>query len=216
MNRLAMGVALTLLLTGTLLTLGCARHNPGSMASGVSPTAMTQDGAGLGDATAVTSSPGTESPLGQESGSMSVSGMDPTTGAGMSRRGAADTMGRSAHAPEHYRRANGLRDLHFDFDQYEVRSDQQLRTLEENARWMRANPRAVLLVEGHADERGTNEYNLTLAERRAMSARNYLVAHGVSADRITTISYGEERPVCREHSENCWARNRWAQFLIKD
>ncbi len=80
---------------------------------------------------------------------------------------------------------------------------------------MRANPGAVLLIEGHADERGTNGYNLSLAERRATSARNYLIAQGVGADRITTISYGEERPVCREHSESCWAQNRWAHCLIK-
>ena len=212
MNRLITGVAPTLLLAGTLLTLGCARH-PGPTASeltaGGSTTAMAQNGASL---------------LGQESRPSGVSAMSTAPasvdaivdGAEMSQRGTgADTMGRSAHAPTHYRRVNGLRDLHFDFDQYDVRTDQQQRTLEENARWMRANPGAVLLIEGHADERGTDEYNLSLAERRATSARNYLIAQGVGADRITTISYGEERPVCREHSESCWARNRWAHFLIK-
>ena len=143
MNRLTTGVALTLLLAGTLLTLGCARHNPGPMASeltaGGSGTAMTQNGAGVDGATTVTPSSGIASLLGQESWSSGVSAMSTAPasvdGAEMSQRGAgADTMRRSAHAPTHYRRVNGLLDLHFDFDQYDVRSDQQQRTLQENAR----------------------------------------------------------------------------------
>ncbi|MGH7325620.1 MAG: peptidoglycan-associated lipoprotein Pal [Candidatus Rokuibacteriota bacterium] len=87
--------------------------------------------------------------------------------------------------------------------------------LDENARWMKANPRSVILIEGHADERGTNEYNLALGERRAKAAMNYLVAQGVPANRITVISYGEERPLCTERTEDCWARNRRVHFLVK-
>lgn len=80
---------------------------------------------------------------------------------------------------------------------------------------MKANPRSVILIEGHADERGTNEYNLALGERRAKAAMNYLVAQGVPANRITVISYGEERPLCTERTEDCWARNRRVHFLVK-
>ena len=72
-----------------------------------------------------------------------------------------------------------------------------------------------MLIEGHCDERGTNEYNLALGERRAKAAMNYLVSQGVQANRITIISYGEERPACTERSESCWAKNRRAQFLVK-
>ena len=72
-----------------------------------------------------------------------------------------------------------------------------------------------MLIEGHCDERGTNEYNLALGERRAKSTMNYLVSQGVQASRITIISYGKERPVCTEHTEDCWARNRRSHFLTK-
>lgn len=80
---------------------------------------------------------------------------------------------------------------------------------------MKANAGHLVLIEGHADERGTNEYNLALGERRAKAAMNYLVAQGVPAARFTLISYGEERPVCRERTEQCWAQNRRAHFLVK-
>ena len=80
---------------------------------------------------------------------------------------------------------------------------------------MKANGKALILIEGHADERGTDEYNLALAERRAEATRNYLVAQGVASGRINLISYGEERPFCTEHTESCWSSNRRAHFLVK-
>jgi peptidoglycan-associated lipoprotein len=107
-----------------------------------------------------------------------------------------------------------LKDIHFDFDRYDIRAD-AARTLDANARWLKANPKALVLIEGHADEQGTNEYNLALGERRAKAAMNYLVAQGLPADRFTVISYGEEWPICRESNEACWARNRRAHFLTK-
>ena len=73
----------------------------------------------------------------------------------------------------------------------------------------------MLLVEGHADERGTNEYNLALGDRRAKATMTYLLGQGVAASRINVISYGEERPVCTAHAEQCWAQNRRAHFLVK-
>jgi len=87
--------------------------------------------------------------------------------------------------------------------------------LEASATYLKAHPELLVLVEGHADERGTAEYNLALGERRARAAMNYLVAHGIAADRITLISYGKERPVCTERKEACWARNRRDHFLTK-
>ena len=81
--------------------------------------------------------------------------------------------------------------------------------------WLKSNASNLVLIEGHCDERGTNEYNLALGERRAKATMNYLVSQGIQANRITIISYGEERPVCNEKTEACWAKNRRANFLVK-
>jgi len=88
--------------------------------------------------------------------------------------------------------------------------------LDASAAWLVKNGDDLLLIEGHCDERGTDEYNLALGDRRARSALNYLVAQGVKGDRITIVSFGEQRPLCRESNEACWAKNRRDMFLIKE
>jgi peptidoglycan-associated lipoprotein len=99
--------------------------------------------------------------------------------------------------PLEFQPVEALKDIHFDFDKYDIRrADEKI--LDENARWMKVNTHYLILIEGHADERGTNEYNLVLGERRDKSALNYLVAKGVEASRLTLISYGEQRPLCTE------------------
>ena len=103
--------------------------------------------------------------------------------------------------------------IYFDFDKYDIRPE-DAKTLDANAQWLKGNDNLVL-IEGHCDERGTNEYNLALGERRAKAAMNYLVAQGVQAARITILSYGEERPICTEQNESCWSKNRRAAFLVK-
>jgi peptidoglycan-associated lipoprotein len=117
-------------------------------------------------------------------------------------------------APAEYRSIPELRDVFFDFDRYAIRPD-AARTLDANVDWLRSNPTALVLIEGHCDERGTNSYNLALGERRAKAAQDYLVSRGIAADRIVIISYGEERPTCTERNETCWAKNRRGQFLTK-
>ncbi len=107
-----------------------------------------------------------------------------------------------------------LKDVFFEFDKYDIRAE-DAKTLDANATWLKANAENLVLIEGHCDERGTNEYNLALGERRAKAAMNYLVSQGVQANRITIISYGEERPVCNEKNESCWSKNRRAHFLVK-
>jgi peptidoglycan-associated lipoprotein len=107
-----------------------------------------------------------------------------------------------------------LKDIHFDFDKYDIRPG-DAKVLDSNASWLKSNPEQLLLIEGHCDERGTNEYNLALGERRAKATMNYLVSQGVQANRITIISYGEERPICSEHTESCWSQNRRSHFLVK-
>jgi peptidoglycan-associated lipoprotein len=117
-------------------------------------------------------------------------------------------------APAEFKAVADLKDIHFDFDKYDIRPGDK-KILDEDAKWMKANPRHLVLIEGHADERGTNEYNLALGERRAKSAMNALVSMGVQANRITIISYGEERPACSEKNEGCWQKNRRGHFLVK-
>jgi peptidoglycan-associated lipoprotein len=106
-----------------------------------------------------------------------------------------------------------LRDIVFGFDSDEL--DQLARdTLRENGAWLKDNPGTKVEIEGHCDERGTIEYNLALGAKRARSARDYLVTLGVSSDRLNTISYGEELPLCSEHTEACWQRNRRVHFVV--
>ena len=86
--------------------------------------------------------------------------------------------------------------------------------LKANADWLKANPAARVQVEGHCDERGTQEYNMALGAKRAQTTVDYLTTLGIAGNRMSTISYGEEVPVCREQTEECWAKNRRARFVI--
>lgn len=106
-----------------------------------------------------------------------------------------------------------LRDIHFDFDKYDIREDMRS-TLDSIAVWLKKNRGVNILIEGHCDERGTNEYNLALGDKRAKATKDYLFSLGVASNRINTISYGEEKPLCTEQNEDCWQRNRRAHFVI--
>ena len=101
----------------------------------------------------------------------------------------------------------------FDYDRSDLKSEAQ-DTVEKVAAWMLTYPDVILAVEGHADERGTREYNLALGERRASSVRSYLLALGIDGNRLTTISYGKERPAVLGSNEVAWAQNRRAVFLV--
>lgn len=105
-------------------------------------------------------------------------------------------------------------DIHFDFDKSFIREDAKP-VLAKIAEAMKANRPAALSIEGHCDERGTAEYNMALGERRAEAAKKYLVSLGVRADSLSTISYGEEKPVDPGHNEEAWAKNRRAHFVAK-
>ncbi|HEV8217520.1 MAG TPA: OmpA family protein [Gemmatimonadaceae bacterium] len=106
-----------------------------------------------------------------------------------------------------------LAKLYFDFDRSELREDQRS-VLDEKLPVLRANPGVRIRVEGNADERGSDEYNIALGMRRAQTARKYLIDHGIDAARIEISSNGEERPVCQEHDESCWKQNRRDEFVI--
>ena len=107
-----------------------------------------------------------------------------------------------------------LKEIYFDFDSYDLRADTR-ETLKANAAWLRDNPAVVVDIEGHCDERGTNDYNMALGAKRAQAAMDYVITLGVAAGRLSTTSYGEEIPVCEEHTEECWQKNRRDRFVIQ-
>ncbi len=110
--------------------------------------------------------------------------------------------------------ASPLKDVFYDFDKSNIRDDQKA-ALNDDVAWLKGNANAKVLIEGHCDERGTAEYNLALGERRAKSAKDYLIAAGIPADRISTISYGKERPFVLGHDESAWKWNRRAHFVLQ-
>ena len=106
-----------------------------------------------------------------------------------------------------------LQTIYFDYDSAVLKPEAKTK-IERGADWLKRNPNVNVRVEGHCDERGTNEYNLALGERRALAARRYLISLGISTDRIFTISYGEERVAVEGHDESAWKFNRRDEFKI--
>ncbi|MGB9642119.1 MAG: peptidoglycan-associated lipoprotein Pal [Candidatus Ratteibacteria bacterium] len=104
--------------------------------------------------------------------------------------------------------------IYFDFDKYNIKTSEQGK-LQAIADYLKKNPQISILIEGHCDERGTDEYNLVLGEQRALSTRNFLIGIGISPKRLYTISYGEAKPADPGHNEEAWAKNRRCEFKIK-
>jgi peptidoglycan-associated lipoprotein len=197
-------MAVSLLVCAVIIS-GCAKRPATTQATAPAPTgAAGTTGAAPATPPASLTQPGAGT--GQDQGQ--GQGQTPAGGA------AAQTPASTARpAVKDFTAVPELKDIFFDFDKYDVRPS-DARVLDANAQWLKSNDNLVL-IEGHCDERGTNEYNLALGERRAKSTMNYLVSQGVQANRITIISYGEERPQCTEHNEGCWAKNRRSHFLVK-
>jgi peptidoglycan-associated lipoprotein len=183
-------VALALLITGPILA-GCAK----------SPFA-TSDGS-------------SSSTAGGSMGASADGGRGTGTAGGAGGAGGAYGQAGSARPnPKDFTTTAQLKDIRFDFDRYDIRPEDS-EVLDANAESLKSNPKLLVLIEGHADQRGTTEYNMALADRRAKASMNYLVSRGVRLNRITIISYGKERPICAEPSEDCWSQNRRAHFLVK-
>jgi peptidoglycan-associated lipoprotein len=191
----------SLLVTGVLL-VGCAKRPATTQAAAPAPT-------GGATTTAATPAPATVQP----STPGGATAPAPATAAPAAKPPAAAPPA-ARPEPKEFREVAELKDVFFDFDKYDIRPA-DAKTLDGNAGWLKSNPNHLVLIEGHCDERGTNEYNLALGERRAKSTMNYLVSQGVQASRITIISYGEERPSCTQKNDECWAKNRRAHFLVK-
>jgi peptidoglycan-associated lipoprotein len=107
-----------------------------------------------------------------------------------------------------------LKDVHFAFDSYEL-DEGARQILRDNAEWLKDNAKVRVEIEGHCDERGTVEYNLSLGERRAAAVRDYLVSLGIDAGKIRIVSYGKERPADPGHNDSAWAKNRRAEFFLE-
>jgi OmpA-OmpF porin, OOP family len=106
-----------------------------------------------------------------------------------------------------------LDSIYFDFDKYNIKPEFK-DSLQKNADWLRTNKDYNIRIEGNCDERGTNEYNMALGERRADAAAKFLMTLGIAKERIYAVSYGEEKPICMEHNEDCWSKNRRDDFVV--
>jgi len=128
--------------------------------------------------------------------------------------GKADRQMEEIRAEQSASASAGLRDVFFAYDSFAI-SEEGRQALSHNAEWMKAKPNARLKIEGHCDERGTSAYNLVLGEKRAKAVRNYLVELGVAANTLSMVSYGKERPFCKERAESCYAQNRRGHIVVK-
>lgn len=173
-----------LVVLAALLATGCAKK-----------PAPSPEAAGMGM--------GMEQPTVTEMPSEEVAGVQEGT---MTETGVSEEAAATTALPE-------LQRIFFDFDQY-VLTDEARQILADNAAYLKANSGAEVKIEGHCDERGSDEYNLALGERRALAAKNYLVSLGISPDRLSIISYGEEMPLDPGHTEAAWAKNRRAEFKV--
>jgi peptidoglycan-associated lipoprotein len=169
---------------GVLVMAGCASETAKKPESSASPKSSTSDSA---------QTPTGKSSSGSSSQSQSGSSLDAL------REGKGLASG-------------PLKEIRFDFDSYDLTSEARS-NLQANAAWLKANPSANVEIEGHCDQRGTTEYNLALGAKRARAALDYLVSLGIPAARIRTTSYGEELPLCKESTENCYEKNRRDRFV---
>ena len=200
-------LCVAMLLLGALALAGCPKR----------PEVAQAPGSAVGPAAATSQAPGSMAPGAGPAQAQPRAGEVPVTrtpAPGESpvqpRPGAAAPGGAQAGGVPG---ASPLKDVFFDFDKAAIRDDLKA-ALNDNVGWLKVNTGAKALIEGHCDERGTAEYNLGLGERRAKAVKDYLIAAGIAADRISTISYGKERPFVLGHDESAWKWNRRGHFVI--
>ncbi len=138
---------------------------------------------------------------------------EPDTGAAVEEVTTPEDQEQMGQRDVGYAAESALKDINFDYDKSDITPEARS-VLQDSADWIRSNADTKVQIEGHCDERGTEEYNLALGERRANAVKNYLISLGVEGDRLYTISYGEELPLDPGHDETAWAKNRRAHFLV--
>ncbi len=186
MKKLNMLRLVLLFSLAALLAMGCAKK-------------PAPEAAAAGEAPVVSETPAQQEPQGVQEQAV--------TEAPVTEQGAAMQAQAPAAAAE-------LQPILFDFDQYTL-TPQAQQTLADNAAYLKAHPQESILIEGHCDERGSDEYNLALGERRARAGRDYLISLGIAGNRLSTISYGEEKPLDPDHTEAAWAKNRRDEFKVR-
>jgi peptidoglycan-associated lipoprotein len=146
-------------------------------------------------------------------------GAGPNQGGALGQEGMGGAGGSSLNQFQKGQLGSGeqgpLSDIHFDYNDYTVR-EQDGAILHNNADWLQKNPSSRVQIEGHCDDRGSEEYNIALGARRAQAAKEYLQTLGIAGDRMSTISYGKELPLCTEHTEDCWVQNRRDHFAVTE
>ncbi len=206
-KRLYTSIVLSSLLCSLILFgSGCSKKNvipPGSAGSAGSATSSGND---------INYPPAG----GYSEGTLSAEGnLDDTVGSGMA---GGDTTGFDSQTDEykqvHGRSSEALYPIYFEFDQAGITSD-MADVMVRNAEYLNSAPGATLIVQGNCDERGTNEYNLALGERRSINGRQFLIELGIAPSRISTLSYGEERPLFPEQDETAYSQNRRADFVLQ-
>jgi peptidoglycan-associated lipoprotein len=186
----------SLLILGVVLA-GCAKRPATTQAAAPAPTGAAATTPGGGAAQMQPSSGGTGGP----------------SGGGTAGGGTTAAPSTTRPAVSEFVAVADLKDIHFDFDKYDIRPV-DAKMLDGDASWLKSNPNHLVLIEGHCDERGTNEYNLALGERRTNAVKEYLVGLGIATDRLVVVSKGEETPVCTEETAACFERNRRGHFVI--
>ena len=215
MNKTLYTCGLALVASVALISMpGCSKKSVQSGGDSQSTQGMAKGGSGVG------SFPDT----GVQSGGGGLRGLDKnpseervgggTLLAKVDPSSSAERQMAEVRAEQAASAAAGLRDVFFAYDSWTI-SEEGRQALSRDAEWMKSTPSAVVKVEGHCDERGTSAYNLVLGEKRAKAARNYLVELGVSANRLSVVSYGKERPSCNEHAESCYQQNRRGHLALK-
>ena len=168
-------------------------------------SSVTSDNAGNGDSSASATNSATNNDAKVGNGSSGSFGANPFDN--------EDNANQEEARLHSFHATDDLKDIHFNFDQYDLDSNSK-KVLEQNATYLKSNPGIRVEIQGHCDERGTNNYNIALGQRRAHSTKKYLVAQGVNSHQVNVISYGEEKPFCSDSNENCWHQNRRAHFLV--
>ncbi len=208
MKTLTTLLLITFFSASLVLLGGCGKKPvpPYSSQSGTSSAAVENSGNGAGNGQGTITE---ETTLGEES--LDSSGQ---TGEALGGFSVSSDQESEEYKKTYGRSSSEMLPIYFDFDQAGIRDDQSSR-LERNAEYMKTNPSRNLVIEGNSDERGTNEYNLALGERRALNAKNYLIELGVEEYRIRTLSFGEERPLFTGQTEFDWSQNRRDDFVLE-
>jgi peptidoglycan-associated lipoprotein len=147
---------------------------------------------------------GANGPGGAGANGIGEGGVGPGGGSSLAQM-QSGTLGQNGQGP--------LSDIHFGYNDYAIQQ-QDSDVLRSNADWLQKHPNSRVQIEGHCDERGSEEYNIALGAKRAQSAKDYLQTLGITPDRLSTISYGKELPICTEHTEDCWQQNRRDHFAV--